>query len=329
MNDRGLHGLARCAATAALGVGFALAAAASAWAQTPLRVGYIKTYAMLPMFQAANMGYFKSRGLNVELVVLNNGPAVASAVESANLDIGYAAISPIIAARARGMDFRFFAGTSYESAPDNVLTYYVASAKSGVTSMKDMAGKTLAVNAAGGGCELGAHDHADAAGVDWSKIKLLTLPFPQTQAALELGNVDAACIVDPFYSSIMNSKKIGARVIARFPVANIGAYRRVLVDGFFAKEGWLKANEKTAAAFVAALNQGARDLQSDPALGRRLLESELKIPPAFAKEVRLVIVTDLALDPDDMRASIEQSTRYGALPKKLTAEDMVFQLGRQ
>ena len=58
------------------GVLAATALSASAQAQTTLKVGFLKTYGLLPMFQGQAKGYFKQRGLDIEFVTLNNGPDI-------------------------------------------------------------------------------------------------------------------------------------------------------------------------------------------------------------------------------------------------------------
>jgi len=294
--------LTLCLICLALGVDTARAQPAQ-----KIRLGYLRTYAMLPLFQAVEQGYFTAHGLDVELNVLNNGPAVASAVQSGSLDVGYAATIPIAAARSRGQDFRFFAAAAYQSAA-SPITMYIASRRSGVRSFADIAGKTVAVNAAGGGCELGVQDHAEAAGVPWRNVKLIIVPFPQIQAALELGNADVACIVDPFYSAIMASEKIGARVVATGPVANLGN-QRVMVDGFFAREGWLQNNTDKAVAFVAALQAGAQDLQNNPARVPQLLMSALRFPEPVAHAVKFTPVTDMTVHATDLKPLIDAMKR--------------------
>jgi len=325
--------LCMLAATLALLAGMAVAGGAFAQtsAQTStlhssptLRLGYLRTYAMLPLYQAVEKGYFKAHGLEVELNVLNNGPAVASSVQSGSLDVGYAATIPIAAARSRGQDFRFFAAAAWQS-ETSPITMYVASNRAKVNSFADIAGKTVAVNAAGGGCELGAQDHTEAAGLPWRSFKLLIIPFPQIQAALEMGNADVACIVDPFFASVMASEKIGARVIATGPVANLGS-QRVMVDGFFAREGWLHANADKAAAFTAALEAGARDLQDNPDLIPKLLASNLRFPDAVAKAVKFTPVTDMTVNPADLAPLIHAMKRRGFITSELAPEALGFAL---
>ena len=311
-----------CAALACL-VAFA---SAPARAEDTLKVGYLKTYALLPLYRGIRNGYFKNHGLELELVTLNNGPAVASAVSSGSLDIGYAAVLPIVAARSRGEGFRFFAATSYES-ENQPTTFYIASERSGVKSFKDMAGKTMAINTAGGGCDLGGMEHAEAAGIEPSSVKRVTIPFPQMQATLELGNADMVCTVDPFYTSIMQSKRIGARLITTLPV--VGMHGKVMIDGFFATEKWLAANQSKAVAFVAGLEEGARDLLADPPLMPQLLTEEMKFSPEIAKLVKIYPVGNSAIEPSSMQPLIDAMKRRQFITTDIKAADVVYALPRK
>lgn len=304
-----------------LGFAAAFVLAGPASAQTTLKVGFLKTYGLLPLFEAQAKGYFKQQGLDVEFVTLNNGPAVAAAISSGSLDIGYSAFVPIAAARSRGEDFRFFLATGYENSQESI-TKYVASARSGMSSFKDLAGKTIAINAAGGGCELGALDHAEAAGHASSAYKVVTMPFPQMQAALELGTIDAACTVDPFFASIMSAPKIGARLIATSPIGSMSS-TPVMVDGFFAREGWLAAHKKEAAAFVAALQAGARDVKGNRAEIEKLLVSELKFSPEIAAKVQVSPAADAPIDPASMKALLDAMARRGFVAKPVAPQDLV------
>jgi len=257
--------------------------------------------------------------------VLNNGPAVAADVQNGSLDAGFAAPVPIIAARSRGLNFRFFATTSYERGEEPV-TVFLAAGRTSIHSFKDLAGKTVAINAAGGSCELGVQEHLSAAGLGWRDIKVIIIPFPQMQAALELGSADVACTLDPFYASIMASRKIAARPIAASPVARFDP--PLMSAGFFARQDWLDAHPQTAAAFAAALEQAARDLENEPALIPELLASALRFAPEIAAAVHFVPVSNTAVRPKTLAPLIAAMKRHGLIDadSTLTAQDMAFSL---
>jgi len=293
-------------------------------AQEKLKIGFLRTYSMLPLYHAVDKGYFKARGLDVELVTLNNGPAVASAVQSGSLDIGYAALVPIIMARSRGQDFQFFAAAGSETA-DAPIIVFTASERSGVRSFKDLAGKTYASNAASSGCELGYMDHAAAAGVPLSSAKSIIVPFPQMQASLEMGNADIACTTEPFSSSILASKRIGARVIAIGYLAETER-EAMVTSGYFADGQWLKTHTRQATAFAAALEQAGRDLHADPMLAQKIMISVLRFQPEIAASVKFRAVTDVSMNGDDLAPLINAMKRHNFIANDVPPDSMGFVL---
>jgi len=277
-----------------------------------LKVGYLRTDVMLPLFLAQEKGYFTAQGLDVELITLNNGPAVASAVQNGGLDIGYAAPIPIIAARSQGQHFQFFAATGHDNTDVPVIVF-LAAQRSNILSFKDLAGKTIAVNAANSGCELAAKEHAAAAGVAWNRIKTLIIPFPQMQAALELGSADAVCTAEPFTASTLASKKIGAVVIAEGFLAN-RKNQQAMTSGFFARDGWLQGNAQAASAFTAAMERSMRDLRDDPQLGQQLMVSTMRFKPDIAKTIGYVPVPDMSVRQEHLTPMMAAMVRHGIIP---------------
>jgi len=289
-----------------------------------IKVGYLRTDVMLPLFHAEKQGYFKAQGLDVELVTLNNGPAVASAVQNGGLDIGYAAPIPIIAARSQGQDFQFFAATGHDNTEVPVIVF-LASRRSNIRSFKDLAGKTYASNAASSGCELGYMDHAAAAGVPLASAKSIIVPFPQMQASLEMGNADIACTTEPFSSSILASKRIGARVIAIGYLAETER-EAMVTSGYFASGQWLKTHTKQATAFAAALEAAGRDLHADPMLAQKIMISVLRFQPEIAASVKFRAVTDVSLSGDDLAPLIAAMKRHNFIANDVPPDSMGFVL---
>jgi len=75
-------------------------------AQQPyhLRVGTAPVEVGSLAFYAADQGFFKMAGLDVELVAMANGPAIAAAVASGTLDAGSANALSIALAHERGCE---------------------------------------------------------------------------------------------------------------------------------------------------------------------------------------------------------------------------------
>ena len=70
-----------------------------------------------------------------------------------------------------------------------------------VTSVRDLTGKTVAVNALDSFSELAAEKSIDLAGGDSSKVKFVEVPIPQMPAAVKAGTVAGAAISEPFLSA--------------------------------------------------------------------------------------------------------------------------------
>ena len=168
-------------------------------AEETVRLAYLKTLGIVPIIDAQQTGYFAKEGIKVEMITLNNGPAVVSAVVGGSADIGFSATLPVISAVAEHQPIREFMISGVERWPleEGIGEYVIASARSGAKTLQDLKGKTVASNATNGGCDLMIRDHIRAAGIPASAMKMAVIPFPQMKAALELGTVDAVCAHRP------------------------------------------------------------------------------------------------------------------------------------
>jgi NitT/TauT family transport system substrate-binding protein len=291
-----------------------------AFADQLIRFAYVKTSTLVPFFYAKDRGYFKQQGIDVEMIPVQGGPAVASAIAGGSADIGYAAVAPIAMAAAQGQHYRFFIALEQERQPSRIWGHIIASKKSGVTTIADLRGKTVTVGPPGGLCELMVRDWLSHTGLKWSDIKPLYLPFPQIEAALQVGNADAACIFDPFYTAAMNS--------AANPVELAGGYlaqqtEPYSLDGLFADQNWISANSDKIGGLKRAVEQAWKELAADPELLKKILREQFRFPPALIEKLRLDYNTDVAASPKLMQPVIAAMQRVGMLPNSVTANDIV------
>lgn len=300
------------------------AAAVSAASAEPIKIAYIRSNTYVPYLQAMKMGYFKREGLEPEVVMLNNGPAEIAALVSGSADVAMIAFIPAINARAQGQPLKAFMTYNMEGVPGPIYNHFVASSRSGVKSLKDLAGKTVASNAAGGGCDLAIRDHLKAAGVPADKVNVVVIPFPQMQAALELGTIDAACMVDPFFTSVMQSEKIKGTDLAGGMIAGLDKVGRYAQDGYIATEKWLQEKPQTAARFMRAIQSATADLAKDRALYENYLQTEFQMPAATTSRMGLEVnATNNVADPKDFQPAIDAMVRTGLLSRPMNAEDFI------
>ncbi len=296
-------------------------------AEETVRLAFLKTLGIVPVIDAQQMGYFSKEGIKVEMITLNNGPAVVSAVVGGSADIGSAATLPVISAVAEHQPIREFMISTVEHWPleAGVGESLIASTRSGIKTLQDLKGKTVASNATNGGCDLMIRDHIRAAGIPASEMKMVVIPFPQMKAALELGTVDALCAIDPFSSAIMASPQIKPTLLARGIIADLPQVGSFAVAGYFGRSDWLAKNTTAAAGFMRAMVTANQDLAAHPDKYHQIIVSEFKMPAELAEKIGFAPNTgSVVAEPKQLETPIAALVRTGLLKGAIPAADVVF-----
>jgi len=320
-----LPGLSRFAAAVA-GI-VAIAASVSAAAEETVRLAFLKTLGVVPVIDAQQMRFFAKEGIKVEMITLNNGPAVVSAVVGGSADIGFSATLPVISAVAEHQPIREFMISSIESWPleEGLGEELVASARSGIKTMQDLKGKTVASNATNGGCDLMIRDHLRAAEIPASAVKMVVIPFPQMKAALELGTVDAVCVIAPFYSAIMASPQINPTLLAKGIIADLPEVKSFAIAGYFARADWLAKNKAAAAAFMRAMVAADKDLAANQYKYHQIIVEEFKMSAELANKIAFQPNTGSVIaEPQQLETPIAALVRTGLLKEPIRPADVVF-----
>jgi NitT/TauT family transport system substrate-binding protein len=283
-----------------------------------VRFVYLTAVDLLPYFVADKKGYFAEVNLKVEPMVVTGGAAVIGAVSGGSAEVGYAGTVPLIAARIQGLPL-------LDKGPANHTLIYVASNKSGIKTAADLKGKMIAMNARSGQCELIARLRLADAGLSIADVRITTIPFPQMQAAVQLGNVDAACSNDPFLTS-MKQSGIDVPVMAGL-VQKEHVNELQLHSGLFANEEWLKQNQATASAFRAALEKAMKEIAADESEARKILMEYTKIDATVANNVVLSIAqTDFPVS--SLQAVIDAAAATGTVPKRIEASELIYEFNK-
>ena len=292
---------------------------------TPLRVTNFQNTVVLGLYHGIDKGYFKQEGLDVELVRVATGAAAVSAVASNQADIGWAATTVPIFARSNGVKVKAFMTADQEGPPDHYGTFIDASAKSGINTFADLKGKTVMINAFGTAGELAIRDRLQKAGVSWDDVKKVTVPFPQMQAALELGNADVAVTIQPMHASIMANKAIGAKVLDVGTLSD-SRTKPATASVYFASDDWLARNEKTALAFGRAFLRAQKEVHDDPKLRLGLVMKIAGMDEATAKTVPEAWFETLAITREAATPAYDTLIRTGMMTKSFPVEDVIATL---
>jgi len=232
-----------------LRTGAAAAAAAAcripAFAQgtaTPLKVGAYPTDTFCEAYYAADKGFYKDAGFNVEITSLGSGTALAAAALSGALDVAVTNGLAVASAQLRNVPLVFVASAGlYNPAGTQLLV-----AESGpIRSAKDLSGKIVAVSSVKGAEALGLQAWIDQNGGDSSQVKLTEIAPSEMPAATLRGTIAAGVVTEPNLSAARAGgglRSIGA------PFDPFGS--RFLLGGWCANATWVKNNPAVVKRFV-------------------------------------------------------------------------------
>ena len=151
-------------------------------------------------------GFFTRGGLNVDLQTMGNGALMASAVIAGDIDIGETV--PIALANAYLRNLPLSAAPlprAHPICPAGAAAIRLCVSKTSILkTAKDIEGKAVAINALGVGLDLSLHAWITSSGADWSKVKLIEIPFSEMGAALDRGTAGAAVMAEPSIPSRKN-----------------------------------------------------------------------------------------------------------------------------
>jgi NitT/TauT family transport system substrate-binding protein len=231
---------------------------------------------IIPYTVAKSQGFYEKEGLDLELVYARGGGAAMEAFVGGAVDYGATALDVALEAYNKGAPIRRFLSTG--KLPLFALAVAPKMAAQ-ITTLKDLAGKTVGVSG------LGNADHALAlyllkqAGVDTGKVQFATLG-PNLLEALRQGAVDAGLVQEPALTLIVQS---GGRVLVN------------AMDSADAKK-YLGGNYEFMGVAVRAPEIPAR-------------REEMK---ALARALQNALASVQTLSPDDLVKSLPPEMTAGA-----------------
>ena len=290
-----------------------------------LRFAYLQADSMLPALYAQDKGYFAAAGIDAEFIAVQGGPAVVAAIASGDADVGYAAPVPPINGRINGVPVKLFLQLGQEVDPDKKYLWLVASGASGIKDLAGVKGKKIGFNANGGLCELAWRDHLASVGLKIDDVVPVVLPFPEQEAALEQGNLDATCTINPFYSSISANAAIAPVTIAAGTLHDLKT--PLLNDAIFATEDWLSKNQDTAVKLAQVFDKARKELLADrPALEAAAVKY-FELTPDAAKTFNLPIVNEgMTITGADVQPILDAMIATGMQTGPLNGADFVAEV---
>jgi len=208
------------------------------------------------LYVAKAEGFFTNEGLDVTLRPFTTGADVGRAVQSGEIVGGMVATPGAIALRANGGDVVGVYGFEHPS-------YLIGSTDGSMTSCKQLAGHTIAIDAAGAPKALALTAMLASCGLGPNDVSTVAVGGPQTVDALVAGQVKQA-VLHPDELAAVKSKVTANTVMTLASVAPLSHYtlivttRKQLTDPT-AHENWLKVVRATKKAIDFIVNPANAD----------------------------------------------------------------------
>jgi NitT/TauT family transport system substrate-binding protein len=281
---------------------------------TTLRIGQNANDAFGEGYYAADNGFFKAAGLDVEITTFPNGAAQAAACAGGAIDVGLGEATELANGIARGLPFGVFAGaTIYDSAAP--LQALIVAPDSTIRTAKDFEGQAIAVPALVSISSMAVKAWLVQNGADLTKVNFVELSQPAMAPAVVRGTVAGAHIGEPFFSAAGTT----VRVVAK-PAESIA--KSYLINEWFANRAWLLANRPLVKRLTNAIYNTARwaNTHRDATAVILAKYSKLDLDRVHAMNRARFATT---LEPRLIQPVLDLAFTYGGLTHRFEATDMI------
>lgn len=306
--------ITRARASALIFAGAAIGATASlggAQTNVTMRIATIPIEAAAEAYYATDMGFFSTAGLVVDLQVMSNSAAIAAALVSNTVDIGFGNPDVLAGLRSKGIIMLALAGASEYVSPMHIVGLLLP-ANSPVNQAKDLNGKIVAVGALHSIAVNDTRAWSDQHGGDSSTIKFVEVPIPAMPAALDAGRIDAAFVSEPFLSIAAKTHRVLAY--------GYDAVSKHFINGaWFCTPQWAKDNPDLAKRFATVMRSTAAWANANPDKSGAILAKYAKIDPDIIATMARIRYPE-QLTPALLQPLIDVSAKYNGFDTFPAAE---------
>ena len=243
-----------------------------------LVIAAVPTASSAGVYVAQRDGLFRRAGLDVKVVSISAGANVTPQLLNGRIQVVNGAYASFIEAQVHGAARFHILADGYAGAPD--VGEVVVPPDGGISSVKQLRGKTIAVNARGGVAQLLVSSALADQGVPAATVQFVVMGFASIPAALQAHRVDAAYLPEPYLSQA--EEQLGSDPLLD---VNQGATQDFPIDGYAATVQWCRKYPRTAAAVAKALDEG----QALADTNRPLVEKALTKDTTITKEIAAIM----------------------------------------
>lgn len=283
-----------------------------------ITIGALPISETAPLWAAIDAGVFAEHGLDVTVETIQGGALAMPALVNGDVDFLIGQPYGALRAHLQGLDVRIVANYASSYAEGDDINGVVSAPGSSISRPADLAGKRVAVNSLGAAGDLTISAVVAQDGGDPSTIEFVEVAFPDAQAQLEAGNIDAAWVPQPFLNMIVGAG--GSLVTYNYQDTLPGLPTLVIIATGDTVSSDPDLVDRVREAFSAAFAWAA---DNDDAV-RQALVDNLSIPaegaarlplPEFGTDLNVQLIQDLA----------DLATEFGFFESALDVADVVAQ----
>ena len=272
--------------------------------------------ASLGEYVAQEKGIFAKNGLNATFTPELNITIVPAALITGALQFGITVQPILLQAAAKGLPLVATAGGQVISAK-SLNDAVIVPKGSGITGPAGLVGPRIGVPTATGNftdCLLyWMHSH----GVNYKAANLAVVPFPDMQAQLAAGTIQAALPVAPYWNAMVKAGNIslGDPCLSVAPVS---------LGSFLASDStWARAHSNIVKAVQTSLTEANTYIQAHPVQARQILAQASGLNASATQGLPLQLYT--GTEPvSDLRNWVHVLTVLGLSPGTLNLAQLVF-----
>jgi ABC-type nitrate/sulfonate/bicarbonate transport system substrate-binding protein len=274
---------------------------------------------------AQELGYFEGTGIKLENVgYAQGGPASLVALAGGSVELGSAATAAVLNSIAAGNDF--VAAYPSNGINDDAQSIFYVLEDSPVKEIKDLVGKTIAVNTLGAHLDYVVREAFHQAGLPEDSAQLVVVPGPQLDQVLRSKQVDVSAF--GYWQTTFEGAAREAGGIR--PVFDDTDILGDIAGGFVVlRRDWIAAHPEAAKIFVEASTKALDYARENPeetkAIFAKVL-AERQENPEVAKFFKGYGVREGGLPVErDIQFWVDVLERQGKVEKgKLVAKDILF-----
>ncbi|MBF0673604.1 MAG: ABC transporter substrate-binding protein [Salinibacterium sp.] len=262
-------------------------------------------------------GIFEKHNLEVDLTTGQGGAAILPAVAQGQVNFAIGQPLPIILAASKGIDVKIIGNYSASYAEGDDING-VAALDPSIASPKDLEGKRVAVNTLKAAGDLTIMEAIEQDGGDPSNVEWVEVPFPEMQAQLVAGELDAAWLPEPFLSKTIRE---GGQLVTYNNQDTIPGLTTLVG---FTSGAYMDENPAVVKAFQEALAETRALANDDVDAARSVLPEFLGMPEEAAANL---LMEDFGpeLNVDSIQKLQELMVKFEFMEEEINLDDLIVE----